>query len=116
LDLGWVEQFALVSDDDREAFQQRWEAEEAARVEAVKNAPKAEPPKVTAPRPRPRRYLCANCQWPATWEEPPPDHQWFQCSRCHQRQTVSMAKAGVLRLVSPGFDHNRKAPTFRQES
>jgi hypothetical protein len=114
LDLGWVEEFAVMSDDDREAFQAQWEAEEAARVEAITNAPKPEPPKESAPQPRPRQYQCANCGMPHNWEDAPPDHQWWQCRRCHQSQTISMSRAGTLRLVSPGFNHNRVPPGFRQ--
>jgi ribosomal protein L44E len=116
LDLGWVEQFALVSDSDREAFDAQWKREEAARQEAISNAPKPEPPKASAPPPRPVSYNCANCGALHTWEAPPADHQWFRCQRCHQNQTVSMARAGSMKLVSPAFNHGHKAPTFRQES
>jgi ribosomal protein L44E len=116
LDLGWIEEFALTNDADREAFDNQWKAEEQARKEAVKQHPKPDTwsiPETKRP-PKPLRYLCANCQWPHTWQEPPADDQWFRCQRCGQNQTTEMARKGTLRLVSPAFNHNRKASSFRQ--
>ena len=114
LDLQWLEEVMLTSDDDRAAFQKQWQVEEDARQEAIKNAPKPAPPKESAPAPRPKHYLCANCGMSHDWDDAPADHVWWTCSRCHQRQTISMSRAGTLRLVSHAYNHNRVQSSYKE--
>jgi hypothetical protein len=114
--LQWLEELTLISDEDRAAFDKQYQAEEAARLQAAKQKPKPDTWSIPDHKrpPLPVSYTCANCGALHKWPEPPADHLWFQCTRCLQHQTVSMAKAGVLRLSSPAFNHNRVASSFRR--
>lgn len=115
LELGYVEEVRLISDQDRAAYAERLKAEEDARDEAARNAPKPEPQHRQPPEPKPAfRLFCANCQgWLNFWEDQP-DNFWFDCPHCNQRQCVLQARKQNLQLSSPPLGHapgHNRAPS-----
>lgn len=113
LELGWLEEVKLLTDDERRAFQRQWDQERRARFEAAKLAaqePKPEP--VAEPeRPPMLTLACANCRKKNTFKETPADRDWWQCSGCGQRQTGEQSHRGTLQIINipgnhaPGHNH-----------
>jgi hypothetical protein len=114
LDLGWLEEVKLVTDDERQAFAQQWDQERRERFEATKQAAQApKPTPVPAPAPPPMLTVaCANCKRKNTFDHEIGNAEWWRCSHCGQNQTGEQSRRGTLQLLNvPGahaVNHNRQ--------
>jgi hypothetical protein len=95
LNQGIIEEVKLVSDADRQAATERFEAEESARAEAKRNAPTPEPPQ-PAPKLQQEepvlRLPCANCDTMVSFAEAPARDARTFCPFCGQRQTIAQMR------------------------
>jgi hypothetical protein len=99
LSQGFIEEVKLVSDAERQAAADQYEAESVARAEAARNAPKSEPPKPVA-KPKQEepalRLPCANCGTVIAFPELPARDARTLCPYCGQRQTVAQMRQRSL--------------------